>query len=547
MKNLYIFIILLLASNILKAQNLQNANLYFGEAAGLSFNNGMITELTDMPLSNYDNWYLEGSATISGKNGGLLFYTNGEDVFSYDHQLMENGSGLKGHHSSTQNAVIIPKPLSNSIFYIVTIDGNTGFRRGLNYSEVDLSVNNGKGKVIYKNIPLLTASGGSFYNFNSEKLTVIHNSDGINYWIITQFKDELYTYEVTSSGINTIPVSTYQLTNENLTFTDRGLIKVSPDGTKIVTTCWDTTNINIKYKYGSFNNYTGQISNMTGTITQPPGGGGAVGFEFSPDSQTLYFLTTMGYLNSSLYNYNFSTNSSILVSSQSDELAFDIRRGIDDKLYVCGNGNTVSVVSNPNNYINPGYQYAFMTLSRNIPTGLPQWIYWHNNSIGYCQSLFFVSEPNNNMTYSFNDNITTAGNYTLNSGQNITMFATKYIQIGANTLIKPGAEYLASIKSCIDYRPAETKSIASIKQEVNHEDLKPVIFPNPASESVSIQSVDNLKSISIFSLEGKEIYKNDKIENINFTIPINNFAKGIYIITISTNKGGTFTEKLVIK
>ncbi|HOB27707.1 MAG TPA: hypothetical protein PKJ07_06165, partial [Bacteroidales bacterium] len=105
MKNYILFFLLVFIINeTLYSQNEGN-NWYFGENAGLSFNTAPPTPLTNGQLDTY-----EGCATVSDKNGNLLFYTDGMTVYDKMHNIMPNGSNLFGHSSSTQSAIIVPKP-----------------------------------------------------------------------------------------------------------------------------------------------------------------------------------------------------------------------------------------------------------------------------------------------------------------------------------------------------------------------------------------------------------------------------------------------------
>lgn len=77
---------------------------------------------------------------------------------------MPNGFGLKGNVSSSQSAIIIPKPAYPGVYYIFTIDkpdysGNSNDPiEGINYSEVNMSLNNGLGDIVpdRKNIHLVS-------------------------------------------------------------------------------------------------------------------------------------------------------------------------------------------------------------------------------------------------------------------------------------------------------------------------------------------------------------------------------------------------------
>ena len=103
---------------------------YFGNGGGLQFTNGEATLLADANQLNT----MEGCATISDAEGKLLFYTDGITIWNYKHQIMVNGTGLLGDKSSTQSAVIVPKPGNPQLFYIFTADNVPG-PDGVRYSK----------------------------------------------------------------------------------------------------------------------------------------------------------------------------------------------------------------------------------------------------------------------------------------------------------------------------------------------------------------------------------------------------------------------------
>ena len=98
---------------------------------------------------------------------------------------MPNGFGLLGHNSSTQSAIIVKETTGSTfIYYIFTVDGYTGgwklevIIRGLNYSEVDISLDGGLGDInANKNIQLLVAS-------TCEKITAIKHQNSSDFWVV---------------------------------------------------------------------------------------------------------------------------------------------------------------------------------------------------------------------------------------------------------------------------------------------------------------------------------------------------------------------------
>ena len=119
MRYLLFFVVFTLAIQTSHSQR-EASRWYFGDKAGLDFNSGVPVALTDGELRTH-----EGCSTISDQNGNLLFYSDGFNVWDKAHKLMPNGTnplGLLGHESSTQSAIIIPRPGSLTQYYIFTVD-----------------------------------------------------------------------------------------------------------------------------------------------------------------------------------------------------------------------------------------------------------------------------------------------------------------------------------------------------------------------------------------------------------------------------------------
>src|SRR4051812_8983429 len=101
----FIFFLFIVSNGISFAQKEKNI-WYFGNKAGVDFNSGSPVVLHD---SKMNSW--EGCASIADRNTGqLLFYTDGVTIWDRNQNTMSNGSGLFGHRSSTQSALIVPMP-----------------------------------------------------------------------------------------------------------------------------------------------------------------------------------------------------------------------------------------------------------------------------------------------------------------------------------------------------------------------------------------------------------------------------------------------------
>ncbi|MFB3386615.1 T9SS type B sorting domain-containing protein [Flavobacterium sp. LAR06] len=323
---------------------------YFGKNAGIKFQpDGSVIPLGDGKLSTN-----EGCASIANSNGDLLFYTDGRTVWDKNHVIMPNGNyvggtGLLGDPSSTNSAIIVPKPGSSSIYYIFTLDephhenaavypnafsgtyldedsGKTpdnddGLNNGLNYSVVNLNKigsNNSKGDIISRNNPLITydtnPAGEEIKYKCSEKITAVKDASGNGYWVITQFTDNFFAFRVTSSGVISTPVKSAVLPNVP-TFGYRrnaiGCFKASPNGKKLAAAYdqIDTESAPYSNYKGSvytydFDNLTGKVSNPNLVLTEVH----AYGVEFSSDSNLLYASYDSFETSQSLAQFNLLSN-----------------------------------------------------------------------------------------------------------------------------------------------------------------------------------------------------------------------------------------------
>ncbi|AUP81050.1 T9SS type B sorting domain-containing protein [Flavivirga eckloniae] len=373
------------------------SNWYFGENAGIRFNvDGSISELTDGRLNT-----LEGCTTISDANGNLLFYTDGITVWDKSHTPMSNanqaiGNGLFGNPSSTQSAIVIPKPKDPNIYYIFTVDTFFGdnIDNGFNYSIVDMTLNGGFGDVTSKNINLLAKS--------SEKISaVVKDCKTQSLWVITLAPptglltdpivyNTFYAYEITENGINTTP---YVSPFNGLDVTDaRGYLKLSPDGTKLV--CANSVSGLFLY---DFDVTTGMVSNQNeitinfSPVNRPQS---PYGVEFSQNGQILYvsafFNPDQEQFNnpdvqySSLLQYDLTAtdiSGSEVVLDERQMFRGGLQLGLDGRIYramsVTYNIGSpyLSVINDPNN-LGPScnYEHNAIRLSRNSNQGLPPFI-----------------------------------------------------------------------------------------------------------------------------------------------------------------------------
>ncbi len=375
-----VFLIGLLVPYVFWGQG-ETANWYFGEEAGLKFNNdGSINALTDGRLNTF-----EGCATISNTFGDLLFYTDGIFVYDRNHNIMENGTGLYGDPSSTQSAIIVPKPEDPYIYYIFTVDTSVfdgDPDRGLNYSTVDISLNNGNGAVIEKNIRLLQDC--------SEKIAAVRkNCFDKSIWVITLASENgtesifntYHAFEVNTTGVIGTSVQT---TFPDLQIDDpRGALKFSPNGTMMA-----SANMFFGLQLYDFNSDTGILSNErqlpVNATDQLP-----YGIEFSSKGQYLY-THSLQYLENETY-VSLLVQFDVLAANIPDsQIELDRRSIFRGALQIGSNGKIyrtladdyfngtpyLSVINNPDTKgTGANYVHRAISLNGKIGTqGLPPFI-----------------------------------------------------------------------------------------------------------------------------------------------------------------------------
>jgi gliding motility-associated-like protein len=415
--NVSLSFFLFLTIKISYAQN-QTDNWYFGNKAALNFSTCNPTVVNGSQINT-----LEGCATISDVNGNLLFYTDGIKVWNKLNLVMQNGTGLFGHTSSTQSGVMIPQPGNDSIYYIFTIDDQAG-NKGLCYSIVNINHNAGLGEVILKNINILTSA--------NEKITAVRHFNKQDIWVLTRqcMSDKYYAWLVTAGGVSASPVIS---TSPNFLGppvpASRGYLKPSTDGKKIVCAFDESLFMEIS----DFNNQTGTISNTIKINSKPSpllgfGIWGTYGAEFSANNKFLYVRHMQIYSNPCptcpsynyyIYQFNVTTfdsvfiaNSAVLIDSggtvvnpsRNDYGSLQLAK--NGKIYIAQWGsNKLSVINKPDV---SGTACNFQIDAVDLGTGLSQY-----GLPTFIQSYF---DPNFRVyDYSYSEDCNKNVSFTLNT------------------------------------------------------------------------------------------------------------------------------------
>lgn len=437
MKKPLLYFCFLIISTLACGQNQANW-WFFGDNAGLDFNSGnpVATALGQLSTN-------EGCATIADACGALLFYTDGITVWNRNHSIMPNGINLLGDPSSTQSALIIPQPGVDDIYYIYTVSDFNPIN-GLNYSIVDMTLDNGLGDIVpaQKNINLIADS--------TEKIAAAVSDNG-DAWIITYAESAIgtgvfntfYAFRLTTSGMD---LSATVITSFNNVQSDdrRGYLRISPDGSKIAMMTQLPVTPTIINQTGrgawlfDFDNSSGIVSNAIRLNFQTTHQ--AYGAEFSPDSRKLYVDTNTEsngangdrlLLQYNLDAANFSNSPITIFETDLTDPMDDIARGAlqigpDNKIYYTRKSTEwLSSIDNPNqigaasNFTLDGMQVAAGT---QVNEGLPPFYNaFFNPSFSFieaCQnssSQFFADDiancPGSSVLWDFGDTASGTNNF----------------------------------------------------------------------------------------------------------------------------------------
>ena len=362
--------------------NCKHANIwYFGDSLGLDFNSGQPVVLTDGALSTD-----EGCASMTDENGNLLFYTDGVTVWNKNHAAIPNGTGLKGHFTTTQSALIVPRPGNSNTYFVFTLEPGpyASATQRLHYSLVDMALDGGNGDIV-------PGTKNTFVTDSlTEKLTGVKHCNGDDVWVITHrlYSDAYEALLVTSQGLNTLPVVSHTGTPHQGTSvffgitTGIGYLKASIDGSRLAVAILDTLTLEVL----DFDKATGIVSNP---ITLPLDSCQVYGVEFSADGSKLY----VGGINlsdftdfSRIYQFDLNAGSALDIANSATLIGTSgfpsgvsaLQMGPNGKIYVTRKFGTnyLGVINTPNasglacNYIDQAIYFG----NDSVLSGLPNFI-----------------------------------------------------------------------------------------------------------------------------------------------------------------------------
>lgn len=202
----------------------EDAIWMFADSAGLDFN-FETPRVIKSEVSGRFEGAASAQATISDSSGKLLFYVryaesgsrrdtnnfyrNETCLINWKNKKIENSDSLLLNESSYMGVTIFPVPESKSQYYVITHnrhiykpgDSRKNYRKydyqRYYYNVVDMSYNDGYGKILVKNKLLSLVS-------MVQRLNIVRHANGVDWWIITHERDssdKFYIFKATSDNI----------------------------------------------------------------------------------------------------------------------------------------------------------------------------------------------------------------------------------------------------------------------------------------------------------------------------------------------------------
>ena len=322
----------------------------------MDFNYSPVKITRDSLQMNFD-WT---NTSFCDSNGSLLFYTNGASIANANNEIIEKSDSLNWgywmenddpQHGSEgyliKEGIYALRSLTNSNQYYIIhclIDTNAESGGAILFTLLDMSLNQGRGEVIYINHPLLIDKVGLSF-------TLTRHGNGRDWWIIVQKKSTNCYYRILldESGPHLLPDSTCG--GATFAINDFGPMNFSQDGNKLF-----SLGVYAGLNIFDFNRCTGEISNPI-HIPYPflsDSNWTSGGLATSPSSRYLYVCLQY-------YLFQYDLWDSDIANSLDTVGVFDgfngpfqtdfytAQNGPDGKIYIsCGNADTVyHVINNP--------------------------------------------------------------------------------------------------------------------------------------------------------------------------------------------------------
>ena len=308
----------------------------------------------------------ETTGSLCDKNGNILFYSDGSAIYDSSHAQMPNGDIWKSM-SARMGPLFIPVIADSTKYYVFQVDGGSstftgncgplGRWDGLYYHIIDMTMNGGLGDVVpgRKNISLVDSTG--------EAVIAIMHENEKDFWVIVRkaHTNAYYSYLVTENGVCTTPlISTF---SGGLSSNPKGLITLAPshDETQIAVAQGTSSAPGLAQIF-DFDKCTGRLSNPKNISNIARS---YYDVAFSPNDSLIY-LTHYGPSYPAFFQYQRYASdiplSEIVIGGSipwglyPNMIGYFGMRVYGDTMYIGNADSSLHILSNPDNYGNPGLQ-----------------------------------------------------------------------------------------------------------------------------------------------------------------------------------------------
>ncbi len=261
------------------------ANDSFGLSI-LTFDNGNHLSVTNNQSCNLN--IRGGNSSLCDPFGNLLFFSNGEKVYSNNYALMNNGNNLNATNQNgvyqPQGSLSLPYPqkMNKGLLLISEIKnfsppvGYAGYKIYKNI--IEIGVTGAQSNVIEKKIEIINDT------LEYGQLTATKHANGLDWWILVPaaYTSQYYTLLLDSSGLSIVDTQACGVAVRD----GLGQAVFSPNGLKYARAVGITTTTPTQLYIYDFDRCTGKLSNPLHIEYEHWGLG--TGCAISPNSRFLY-------------------------------------------------------------------------------------------------------------------------------------------------------------------------------------------------------------------------------------------------------------------
>ena len=552
----------------------------------------------DPPYVSQKDDYIEitgtGSSVFCDEDGNLLYYTNSFRINNKIDSLLENGDSLNvGHYFNINNnpvqngSFFLPAPGDSIRCYFIYVypekyPGVYPLPIKVQYALIDVTANNGLGKVLEKNVPIMT--GGLDFNFNHAG--AVRHANGRDWWILVpnRMEPKFYRILLTPQGFS-IPEEQQIGFKQPTTNPNRylGYNLFSPDGTKYAefnyVISWDSfPEVTGNLQLYDFDRCTGLLSNpvlVDIPSSNPMGDIGPVGVAYSPSGNRFYLTYESSMAGSNLVQYdmesgNIENSAQIIFSCPHGSPIYTCGIGrlvlaLDGKIYVGGNVDTFAlhVIHHPD-IIGEACHFelggGFVFPDKYAHGATP---YYPNYRLGpldgsACDTLGLDNHPLAGFNWEVADTLNPLlVEFTDNSFYEPTNWSWDFGGTGTSTEVNPLHTFPADGTYTVCLTVSNQYDSDTFCREVTvgvtavsetERELLLRIYPNPAFRKMTVEySAESGQTLQLINHLGMEVFRHSPAEGFNrIELNVQHLPAGLYVCRIVQGPGQVLSKKVVV-